>query len=226
MKSSRARVRVYLLGLFAVLLFQPLGLCAQPKQYFCELGVRGGTGYYVGDAAPHIFNHPLWAVGGEGRYKIDQRWSIRGQGMLHDVYIPRNKGGYGKFHVNLDVAAEFNFFRVGTKQYDRRVKTYSPYIFLGVGCGIFKYQESPTAAAYIPFGIGFRWKFSQRVGLNLAWQHNFYFSDKLEGIPSLNNTHDLNGKNIFNNDLTSQLTLGIVFEFVPKKKICRVCYTN
>lgn len=219
-------MRIYILGLFVVLMMHPLVLCAQPKQFFCEVGVKGGTGYYVGDLTEHIFNHPRWAVGGEGRYKFDQRWSLRAQGMLHDVYIPQGDGGFDKFHVNVDVAAEFNFFRLGLKQYDKRVKTYSPYIFLGVGCGIFKYDGSTTAAAYIPLGIGFRWKFSQRCGLNLAWQHNIYFSDKLEGLKLQNDRYELNGSNIFNNDLTSQLTLGLFFEFVPKKKICQVCNTN
>lgn len=222
----RARMRIYILGLFVVLLLHPLALCAQPKQFFCEVGVKGGTGYYVGEQTSHIFNHPRWAGGGEVRYKFDQRWSIRVQGLVHDIYIPQKKGGFDKLNVNIDAAAEFNFFRLGLKQYDKRVKTYSPYIFLGVGCGIFNYDGSTIGAAYIPLGIGFRWKFSQRCGLNLAWQHNIYFSDKLEGMPNQNNKYELNGSNIFNNDLTSQLTLGIVFEFVPKKKICQVCNTN
>lgn len=223
----RARIHrnIGLLSLL-VLLMHPYVLCAQPKQFFCEVGVKGGTGYYVGERASHIFNHPRWSAGGEARYKIDPRWSLRLQGLVHDIYFVNGDGGYDKMHVNVDVAAEFNFFRLGMKQYDSRVKNYSPYIFLGVGCGVFRYDGSPTAAAYIPLGIGFRWKFSQRFGLNLAWQHNIYFSDKLEGLPVTNDRYELNGSNIFNNDLTSQLTLGLVFEFVPKKKICQMCTTN
>lgn len=224
----RVRIRKYIgvLGLL-VLLMHPLVLSAQPKQFFCELGIRGGTGYYVGECASHVFNHPRWSAGGEARYKFDQRWSLRMQGLVHDIYIPTSKNaGYDKMIGNIDVAAEFNFFRMGAKQYDKRVRPYSPFIFLGIGTSVFRYEKKPTAAAYIPLGIGFRWKFSQHCGLNLAWQHNIYFSDKLEGQKLNNNRYELNGSNIFNNDLTSQITLGIVFEFVPKKKICLVCNTN
>ena len=69
-----------------------------------------------------------------------------------------------------------------------------------------------------------KWKFAKRFGLNLAWQHNLYIADNLEGMANLNNTYDLNGSNILNFDVTSQLTLGIVFEFAKEKAVCRTCY--
>ena len=80
-----------------------------------------------------------------------------------------------------------------------------------------------TAAAYLPLGIGLKWKFAQRWQLQLAWQHNVYFADNLELVESLGNTYKLNGSNFLNNDLTGQLMLGIVFEFGKEKKICKWC---
>ena len=125
--------------------------------------------------------------------------------------------------------AEFNFFRFGEfNKYDKRIKPYTPYIFLGLGVGLYgaegytnaKYNK---AAAYLPFGIGFKWKFHEQVGLNIAWQHNLYFADNLENREDLNNRHDLNGSNIMNCDLTGMVTVGIVFEFARAKKGCRIC---
>ena len=43
---------------------------------------------------------------------------------------------------------------------------------------------------------------------------------------TLDNSYKMNGSNIMNNDLTSTLTLGIVFEFTPQKKPCVLCGDN
>ena len=45
--------------------------------------------------------------------------------------------------------------------------------------------------------------------------------NNLSGI--LNNSHELNGVNIFNNDLTSTLTIGVMFEFGKSEKLCYFC---
>ena len=81
-------------------------------------------------------------------------------------------------------------------------------------------------------GIGMKWKFADRWQLHVVWQHQIYFVDNIEGLPALDGRtnpavgggrYGLNGTNILNNDLTSTLTLGIVFEFAKEKKICKVC---
>lgn len=203
-------------------------LYADNRAYTCELGVQGGCGYYVGDAATHIFTNVREAYGAHFRYKFDKRWALQVKGLTQTITGDNMLNGEvidGQWKtpmINMDVMAEFNFFRFGMKEYDKRVKPVTPYIFLGVGCGLYG-QDFDNVAAYIPFGIGLKWKFSDRVGLNLAWQHNVYFADNLEGESELGNTYNLNGSNLFNCDLTSQLTLGIVFEFAKEKKICKFC---
>ena len=80
-------------------------------------------------------------------------------------------------------------------------------------------------AVYLPVGIGLKWKFAERWQLQLAWQHNLYVwnGDGLEGIDEFNNKHEMNGSNIMNNDVTSTLTAGVVFEFGRSKKVCLLC---
>ena len=110
-----------------------------------------------------------------------------------------------------------------------RIKPYTPYLFLGIGAGYygFGWANEPNtgipASVYFPFGIGFKWKFAPRWGLNIAWQHNLYFKDNLENSSQYSNTHELNGSNILENDLTGQLTIGIVFDFCKSKRACTTC---
>lgn len=214
---------------YIVVLIAFLGLCvggsAQDRLYKWELGLQGGCGYYVGDAATHIFSHVREVYGGHVRYKFDRRWALQVKG-LHQVIqgaIPEEPGFlWSNKLINMDVVAEFNFFRLGRLQYDSRVKQISPYIFLGIGVGLHGLNYG-TAAAYLPFGMGLKWEFAQRWQLQLAWQHNLYFADDLEQVDKLGNTYKLNGTNFLNGDLTGQLMLGIVFEFGREKKICRYC---
>ena len=76
-------------------------------------------------------------------------------------------------------------------------------------------------------GLGLKWRFAPRWQLVAAWQHNLYLGkdrgDGLEAQPMFGNTHDMNGNNFFNYDLTGQLTVGIVFEFAQQKGACKHC---
>ena len=106
--------------------------------------------------------------------------------------------------------------------------SFTPYIFLGVGVGAYGDVQTDdkikvTASGYVPLGLGFKWKFAERVGLNVAWQHNIYFSDNLEAQKNLDDLYALNGWNWMNCDLTGMMTIGIVFEFAKAKKACHIC---
>ena len=207
--------------------------------YLCEIGVQAGVGYYVGDATPHIFMNPREAYGIHFRYKFTKRWAIQtkvaAQRITGSEYTSRGVELDTKWQnqmLNIDIMAEFNFFRFGAAtRYDKRIKPYTPYIFIGLGGGLYKNIAGEginkiTAAGYIPVGIGFKWKFHDRVGLNIAWQHNLYFCDDLEARIPLNNKHNLNGLNWMNCDLTGMFTVGLVIEFAKPPKDCRVCNTD
>lgn len=197
------------------------------------MGLQGGLGYYVGDASPHIFMHVREAYGVHFRYKFTKRWALQlkvsGQRIAGNEYTMRGEklpSVWTTRLYNADMMAEFNFFRFGSaNKYDKRIKPYTPYLFLGIGASLYQGKTSDKlfASGYIPVGIGFKWKFHDRVGLNIAWQHNIYFSDDLEAQNTLNNTHKLNGWNWMNCDLTGMLIAGIVIEFAPAKKACRIC---
>lgn len=201
---------------------------AEERDFLCELGVQGGLGYYAGDAVEHIFMYVQPAYGAQFRYKFDSRWALQVKGQGTAIKFPLQGADgvqteeFGKnMMMNIDVVGEFNFFRFGMRQYDNRIKPITPYIFIGVGVSV--YSDWRSAGVYIPCGVGLKWKFARQWGLNVAWQQQIYFADNLEGKDYYNNTHSLNGSNILNNDFTSTLTLGIVFEFAKEKKACRMC---
>ena len=210
---------------------------AQSEQpYLCELGLQGGIGYYVGDATPHIFMNPREAYGLHFRYKFTKRWAVQAKLSGQRVYGTNNRvtpsASFENRLYNFDIIGEFNFFRFGSeKNYDDRIKPYTPYIFLGIGSGMNCNDTSMVgnrtqlawSGIYIPFGIGFKWKFSDRWGLNIAWQHNIYFRDNIEGVKELDDPNGLNGTNIMNMDLTGMFTVGVVVEFGQAKKPCRIC---
>ena len=226
MMSKNSRI----ICLFLLLACASMSARAQGQPYLCEFGLQGGCGYYVGEATPHIFMNPREAFGLQFRYKFTKRWAI--QAKLSSQRITGNEYYLetGKMPVkldtkwqnqliNVDVMAEFNFFRFGeANRYDKRIKPYTPYIFLGIGAGVYgaNGENKPIfnhAMSYIPLGIGFKWKFHDCVGLNIAWQHNIYMADNLESRESLDNKYQMNGWNWMNCDLTGMLTAGIVFEF-------------
>ena len=213
------------------------------RMYRCELGLQGGCGYYVGDATEYVFQDVREAYGLHFRYKFDQRWALQVKGMAHHIKgqftagetptSPVVAGAPGQtwetLMVNVDVMGEFNFFRFGARQYDGRIKPITPYIGVGIGIGMCMEKNwawrgySPVVQVYVPFVLGLKWKIADRWQLQAAWQHNVYFADNLEGIDAVNNAHNLNGSNFLNNDVTSQLTVGIVFEFAQDRKICALC---
>ncbi len=201
---------------------------ADDRRYLFEVGAQGGLGYYVGDATEHIFNNIQPAYGAQLRYKIAPRWAVQLKGQGQKIAFPLQDGLGNQLSTkgsnqlaNIDVVGEFNFFRFGQRSYDTRIKSITPYIFIGVGVSL--YSDFQEVAAYLPFGLGLKWKFAKFVGLNVAWQQQLYFADNLENINYYNNTYQLNGRNFLKNDFTSSLTIGIVFEFGKTAKNCRIC---
>ena len=226
-----------------MLVFLPsLRLRADISIFHLDGAVMAGLGYYVGDATSGIFQDVQMAAGAQLRYKFDQRWSLQVKGLWQPIAYSVDNQYYHNPVWNIDMTAEFNFFRFGMHPYDQRVKTISPFIFIGVGTSLCKRVASLKSEPmevrdgynipnmYIPLGIGVKWKFAERWQLQASWQHQVYVcnGDYLEGLDNpngidLNDSYELNGINIMNNDLLSSLTVGIVYEFWKKGEICVHC---
>ncbi|MCQ2311068.1 MAG: DUF6089 family protein [Paludibacteraceae bacterium] len=219
------RAKIGLVGLLLTCFFSYAQ--AAERMYRCEFGIEGGCGYYIGDATEHMFQNVREMYGANFRYRFDQRWSLQAQGVMHHIAGPNPSGTkyadkkWDNHLVNIDAAAEFNFFRFGPQSYDRRVKPITPYIMWGLGMCL--YNDFKQICAYMPFGIGLKWKFAPRMNLQVLWQNNLYFADDLENVGEWNDTYHLNGTNVLNCDITGTISLGLTFEFAMDKKVCQMC---
>ena len=190
--------------------------------------MQGGASYYVGELASHVFMSVGETYGAQLRYKIDPRWAIQLKGQRQRVINKEYNVDNSMWHV--DVVGEYNFFQLGLDEYNIHMRSLTPYMFLGVGATV--YEDSlimkdffKCVSVYLPVGIGLKWKIAERWQLQLAWQHNVYLwnGDGLEGSEAFDNLHEMNGINIMNNDVTSTLTVGVVFEFGHKERTCLLC---
>ncbi|MBR5828251.1 MAG: outer membrane beta-barrel protein [Paludibacteraceae bacterium] len=145
--------------------------------------------------------------------------------------------GYNSNDFRVRNYTPYIFLGIGATAFNEKASNLDGYNLLGWhrtgkdGTGDWEYDE-PDFALYIPVGIGFKWRFAPRWQLQAAWQHNLYMvkGDGLEGgfkkdpkDEPFNNQHNMNGSNVFNNDVTSTMTVGVVFEFMREKGVCVLC---
>jgi hypothetical protein len=192
--------------------------------YKAEIGVTGGGSYYLGDANSLLFYNLQPSYGGFIRYVLNPRIAFRAELnsalVLGDFTYLNSPVVLNNTVYSVDFCGEFNFFDLENNPYKRLSKTFSPYIFAGIGGMTDLYNGQKLPEISIPFGIGMKFKLGNRWNLNIQWSNKLLFSDYLEGIPALNNPQGLNGINIFNNDLLSTITLGVSFDIWKKECDC------
>jgi hypothetical protein len=200
--------------IFSVCVLNAVQLSAQDV-YRAEIGINGGGSYYLGDANSTLFKNMNLAYSGYFRYCFNTRLAAKLEVTKPNI-----------FNNNIlaaDLTGEFNFFDLEKDEYKRFSKTFSPYIFAGLGVMSYTYinvsnQTSTKLTPSIPFGIGMKVKLGKRWNLNTQWTTRLLLADDLEGVPALNDPNGLNGTNILNNDFLSTFTVGISFDFW--KKVC------
>jgi hypothetical protein len=160
-----------------------------------ETGLFGGITYYNGDLNPGVpFQSSRPAFGIIARYSEGTRWAFRmsftsgglsSDGRFSRVNTVRSES-FNKSISDLGVVAEFNFFDYFTGS----EKTYAtPYIFGGFS--IFAAQEGNFAQSLsfnhisFPFGVGFKYSLTERLGLTVEWKMHKTFTDDIDNTPSL-----------------------------------------
>lgn len=197
------------------------------ENYRAEIGVNGGGSFYLGDANNALFKNMEPTFGLIYRHKLNPRIAGHISWNKTSVAVDTTSvnGISGKFKnpVNaIDFCGEFNFFDLEKKEYKPFSKTFSPFIFAGIGGMLYSSETTQTfkERISIPFGVGFKMMLGERFNLNLMWSNRLSLSDKLEGKDSLNDPAKLNGTNIFNNDLLSTISVGLTFNIFKEKCDC------
>jgi len=162
-------------------------------QYRAEIGLTGGTSFYIGDANPtKIFNRPELALGGLVRYNINPRYSLKLSAMhakvsgdTRDYPNKFPKDAYAYFERSFwdfGLNVEFNFVDYGLPSYTHDNAWFSPYIFAGIGFAVSQddLNEMMRLDFNIPFGVGVKVKIAHRFNVGMEWSLHTLFVDDFD----------------------------------------------
>ena len=191
------------------------------SQRNANIGIFGGTSYYLGDINPsRHFYRPAPSFGVLYRYNIHTRLAVRGNmyyvdlsgsdldfgGTLH----PDRPVSPAEFHTSLlDIAVqvEYNFlpFTPNIGKW-----AYTPYISTGIaGALIMGSDAASENLVSFPFGLGLKLNLTSRISTGAEWSFRKTFSDRVDGLENPSGTYSI----LHNNDWYSLLGVFITFKF-------------
>ena len=191
------------------------------SQKSIEVGLFGGGSFYLGDLNPDKpFLQSNIAYGLVARYNVTNRWVLR-LNALHgtvagdDEISEANLERMLKFESNItefSVVAELNFFDYITGSTRNYV---TPYIFAGLGMFLFNPRVNDielkelgtegqnvgydgrgpykTYSLAMPFGIGFKYSLTKKLGFAVEWGMRKTISDYIDDVST---TYYLDGESI------------------------------
>jgi len=201
------------------------------SQKSLEIGIFGGGSYYMGDLNPgKPFLQSQFSYGLIGRYNISSRWVIklnvlRGSVKGDDDVSKANTSRQLSFESNItefSAVAELNFFDYITGSTRNYV---TPYIFAGLGFFLFNPKVDDvelksmgtegqnvgfdgrssykTISLAMPFGIGFKYSLTKKLGFAFEWGMRKTLSDYIDDVSK---TFYLDGESIDPNNLAHVLS--------------------
>jgi hypothetical protein len=200
---TSSRFKRIIIFLFILSSF-PLIAFSQRKS---DIGIFGGTSYYMGDLNPSKhFYFPGYAFGPIYRYNFDLRSSIRFSGIYHK--LSGNSAGYGDPYVEslnaifdarfIDASANYEINFIPYKTANRKLNQ-SLYLTAGVGYHIVLASNAPEGKSHfmIPFGIGYKFNTSKKMSAGMELSVRKTFTDT--GIDGVSNIASETNKALFGN---------------------------
>ncbi len=206
--------------------------------YRAEIGIQLGGNIYAGDAntiaRKNFFSQNLNNLqadfGAFFRYKFNPRVALRLGYDYTGVSGPYKYANAGEEYVisldnkgigALDLWAEYNFFDYEKNNYKRTSRTFSPYVFAGLGYLNMANSQAEKASAFtVPYGVGVKIIIAPRWNLNLQWTNRLLLADNLEGLPEYDNPLPQTKSNFLNHDLLSGVSVGVSFDIWQKECDC------
>lgn len=227
---------VFLIGL---MVFEAHG------QQSVDIGFFGGSSTYFGDMTKTEWQKSISpAYGAFMRFNFNPRYGLRFNVLnsnigavgefntwpLNPVNPEEIYSGFNKNVLDISLQFEFNYFKyiVGDK-----ATPYSTYVFGGVGMQSYSYnleyigQSGSEVTPTIPFGLGFKFNLSKRIGLGIEAGMRKTFSDKLDDLDDPLSYDIPNGEvvtqvkytdQIHNNDWTAYLGVHLVYKLIYGNK--------
>ncbi len=193
--------------ILALILMASRGLEAQT----IEIGGFAGTSYYLGELNPALpYNQTQFAYGGLARYNINSRWAVKfsyyrgklkGSDATGGSTVNRDLNFKSKIN-DFSLVAEFNFWEYFTGSKKSYV---TPFIFGGISYFTFNSTSFGGVALQpagtegqnvgfdnrhpykkysfaIPFGFGFKYSITEKLGLTFEWSMRKTFTDYIDDI--------------------------------------------
>jgi len=199
-------------------LFIPATIMAQRN---ANIGVFGGTAYYMGDINPNRhFYRPAPSFGLIYRYNINSRYAVRANAYFADLSgsdldfperlnpdRPSNPASFQTSLLDMALQAEFNFlsFTPNVGKW-----AYTPYLSAGIaGSLIIGSNAEAMNTLSFPFGAGLKFNISSRISAGAEWAFRKTFSDRIDGVENPSGTRSL----VHNNDWYSFMGVFITFKF-------------
>ena len=201
-----------------MLVFNPARVFSQRK---ADIGLFGGTAYYMGDINPNRhFYRPSLSVGALYRYNINTRYAIKAHGyyaqlsgsdldfpgLLHPDR-PVSPMSFNTSLIDAGLEVEFNFLpftpNLGTLEY-------TPYLSTGISGALIVHSDvNSQNVLSFPFGAGVKLNLSKRISTGAEWTFRKTFNDRMDGV------ENPSGKVSFlhNNDWYSFLGIFITYKF-------------
>lgn len=199
------------------------------SQKVTEIGILGGTSYYMGDLNPSThFYSPSMAYGGFFKYNLNPRYvlktgfnlfKLKGSGVLPKDNFSQSYD----FHTTLidyNVLFEINFL-----PYDPHSpkENFTPFVNGGIGYSrITATEDDAVSHISLPFGLGCKLNISDEVDIGFEWNFHKTFNDLVDGQNMYNlGYEDSELKySVHNNDWYSFFGLFITFKFINFGEKC------
>jgi len=166
-----------------------------------EIGLLGGTGYYLGELNPavQVANKVRPALGVFYRKNTSKRYALRfglnyAKLSATDKYSSTELSQYRQLSFSTDLweaygTLEFNFIPYQINNYT--TSSFTPYVFIGaavflvnpsVSGGSSNLDKGNVIAPSMPFGLGVKFNFVRNLGLAIEWGMRKTLTDRIDGL--------------------------------------------
>jgi hypothetical protein len=212
------------------------------KSQHVELGLFGGTTYYIGELNPGVpfVNKPRPVIGVLYRKNWSKRYALRlsanyGKLTAEDKMNSSEWSGFRELSFSSSIleasgVLEFNFLPYQINNYN--TSPFTPFVYIGIAA----FQVKPTVkntttgtevegssliAPSVPFGFGLKFDFFRNLGLCIDWGVRKTFTDKIDGLSETYfNGYQLS--NSQNNDWYSFVGISLNYKILTKRDRCPV----
>lgn len=187
-----------------------------------EVGITGGTGYYLGEYNAGHFRNGQVYVAGLYRYNLNDRFAVRLNAGFSKINIrgvallPNGTESYPDgFHCKVrdfSLVMEFNF-RSFLVQKTEKSSWWSPYLLAGAGF----FSTGEEGSLSVPVGVGVKFNLFRQWSCGVEWSARKLFTDKVDRLADPWKTGETNF--IYNKDWFFVAGVTITYRF-PMRPEC------